>query len=90
MSKECIRNCPVVQEHLNEAKRGTFGVYNQSRRMAVGDPFPKLIEQCENSYDCPGPESIEAEVVVKGFIKKRTETVTQYVCVHPSEEISPL
>ena len=79
MSKECIANCPFISNDV-ETMKDSFYYYG----LGVEDDVDKLISDCQASYDCQGPELTEARVL-KGIIRKRVETVTQYICHRPGQ-----
>lgn len=69
MSKECIRNCPVVLEAIENYPEGA----HPSVAMA------EVLQACENAFDCPGPIPTEIETRT-GIIRQRIETRPGFIC----------
>ena len=80
MARECITNCPRFAECFKENESNVTWMPQGFGYKALED-FRDLAEA---SYDCPGPELTEVEVV-KGIFRRRTEVEEQFVCQHPDE-----
>jgi hypothetical protein len=84
MAKECIYNCPRIRAQIREIQSDNTwsgpmafhpDIFSSDENPGVG----KLLKLCEASYDCPGPQTAEFEVV-KGFFKRHTEYETSTIC----------
>jgi len=69
MAKECIQNCPRIQAEVESLPEGAHP------KVLTKD----LLEACEDTYECAGPEPAEGEVVI-GFFRKHTETQPGLKC----------
>jgi hypothetical protein len=81
MARECIDYCPRIKEIVQDTdNRNLFaGPMAIHPDYLVGSNTERLLEVCNETYDCPGPQVKEVEVQ-KGFIKKRIETEVQVFC----------
>lgn len=69
MSQECITSCPRIQTAID----------NFPEDAHPGIAMTELLEICEATYDCSGPEAGEVEVVI-GFFRRRYETQPGLIC----------
>ena len=88
MSQECIRNCPRIQEIIDNMDTnnliGAVGPIHPDMLGGDDTQAQRLLAVCEASYDCPGPTTTEDEVV-RGFFTKRVELEERQVCGLPDE-----
>ena len=87
MARECIKGCWLIQQALQseDSRRIISGPLSIHPDYLTGDrPAENSLRICEASYDCAGPGKAEAEVI-RGFFRKRTETVTVPTCGLPGE-----
>ncbi len=89
MSRECIQNCWRIQHVLEQMDTDDM----LAGPLAIHPDFfsgddnnaSRLLRLCEATYDCQsGPGETEVDIV-KGFIRKRTETEVRPTCGLPDE-----
>jgi len=83
MSKECIRNCPLIESITKEMDTNDFlaavGPMHPDMFGGEGTGINRLLSVCERSYECSGA-TIEPVEVIKGFFRQRTEIEYQKRC----------